>query len=31
MRQLDPENMDADVVLAQGQHKLLKDLLPFPW
>jgi len=31
MRQLDPENMDADVVLAQGQRKPLKDLLPFPW
>jgi cytidine deaminase len=31
MRQLDPENMDADVVLAQGHCKLLKDLLPFPW
>ena len=31
MRQLDPENMDADVVLAQGHSKLLKDLLPYPW
>jgi cytidine deaminase len=31
MRQLDPENMDAEVVLAQGHCKLLKELLPFPW
>lgn len=31
MRQLDTENMDANVVLAQGHCKLLKDLLPFPW
>ena len=31
MRQLDPENMDANVVLAQGHSKPLKELLPYPW
>jgi cytidine deaminase len=31
MRQLDPENMETVVVLAQGHSKPLKDLLPYPW
>jgi len=31
MRQMDPQNMDAVVVLAQGHSKPLKDLLPYPW
>ena len=31
MRQLEPENMDAVVVLAQGHSKPLRELLPFPW
>jgi len=31
IRQLDPENMDAAVMLAHGHSKPLKDLLPYPW
>jgi cytidine deaminase len=31
MRQLDPANMDTEVVLAQGHSKQLKELLPYPW
>ena len=31
MRQLDPENLNAAIVLAHGHNKPLKDLLPYPW
>jgi len=31
MRQLDPENLDADIVLAEGHSKPLRELLPYPW